>query len=257
MPPPPPGPRPRRDTAAAGATGAAAASPRSKREEILRTATAYFGENGYEATKLSDVAASVGIGSTALYHYFESKLHCLYVILADALGFFRSEFDRRTSEHEDYVDALVAVLRGSYELSDHDVLRNRVLVAEQGLVGVRRTSPREEEARSLARSRIRDVEFAWATFLVRGMEQGLLPEADPRLLTRALLGLYNSIWHWYRPRGPISLEEVTQFFLGRQLALLGLPPELADGGRRLHEARTGLAPAVPARARSRRRSAGG
>ena len=58
-------------------SGAAAVSSRSKREEILRTATAYFGENGYEATKLADVAAAVGIGSTALYHYFESKLHCL------------------------------------------------------------------------------------------------------------------------------------------------------------------------------------
>jgi TetR/AcrR family transcriptional regulator, cholesterol catabolism regulator len=209
-------------------TAVARASSRSKREEILRTATAYFGENGYESTKLADVAAAVGIGSTALYHYFESKLHCLYVIMADALEFFRSEFDRQTGAHEDYVDALVAVLAGSYELSDQDILRNRVLVAEQGLVGVPRTSAREEEARVLARARIRDVEFAWATFLVRGMEKGILTDADPRLLTRALLGLYNSIWHWYQPRGSISLDEVKEFFLRRQLAVLGLPPELAD-----------------------------
>ena len=209
----------------------ASASSRSKRDEILRTATAYFGEHGYEATKLADVAAAVGIGSTALYHYFESKLHCLYVIMADALEFFRSEFDRQTSAHEDYLDALLAALAGAYELTEQDVLRNRVLVAEQGMVGVPRTSPREEEARMLARARIRDVEFAWATFLVRGMEQGILPEADPRLLTRALLGLYNSIWHWYRPRGSMDLDDVKDFFLRRQLAVLGLPPELADGDR--------------------------
>ena len=234
------------------------ASSRSKRDEILRTATAYFGENGYEATKLADVAAAVGIGSTALYHYFESKLHCLYVIMADALEFFRTEFDRQTSAHDDYLDALLAVLAGSYELSDQDVLRNRVLVAEQGLVGVPRTSPREEEARTLARARIRDVEFAWATFLVRGMEQGIVPEADPRLLTRALLGLYNSIWHWYRPRGSISLDEVREFFLRRQLALLGLSPELADGDRSRQPALTTKSPSASRGTRStrgRRRSA--
>jgi AcrR family transcriptional regulator len=230
VPPTRSGPTPRRNS------GNAAASSRSKREEILRTATAYFGENGYEATKLADVAAAVGIGSTALYHYFESKLHCLYVIMADALEFFRSEFERETSAHDDYLDALLAVLAGSYDLSEQDVMRNRVLVAEQGLVGVPRTSPREEEARTMARARIRDVEFAWATFLVRGMEQGILPEVDPRLLTRALLGLYNSIWHWYRPRGSVSLEEVKEFFLRRQLAVLGLPPELADGDRSLRPA---------------------
>ena len=240
----------------------AAASSRSKREEILRTATAYFGENGYEATKLADVAAAVGIGSTALYHYFESKLHCLYVIMADALEFFRTEFERNTSAHDDYLDALLAALSGNYELSDQDILRNRVLVAEQGLVGVPRTSPREEEARTLARARIRDVEFAWATFLVRGMEQGIVPEADPRLLTRALLGLYNSIWHWYRPRGSISLDEVKEFFLRRQLAVLGLPPELADGDRSLRPAGAGKAASASrsgtsrSGARRRRRSAG-
>ncbi len=249
MPSPRPGPRPRANI------GSPAGSSRSKREEILRTATAYFGENGYEATKLADVAAAVGIGSTALYHYFESKLHCLYVIMADALGFFRSEFDRLTSAHDDYIDALMAVLRGAYDLSEQDVLRNRVLVAEQGLVGVRRESPREEEARVLARALIRDVEFAWATFLVRGMEQGLVPEADPRLLTRALLGLNNSIWHWYRPRGPIALNEVTEFFIRRQLAVLGLPPELADAGQPSAPTLLEKRPTASAGARAPRRSA--
>lgn len=250
MSPQPTGARARRDTGAAGG-----ASSRSKREEILRTATAYFGENGYEATKLADVAAAVGIGSTALYHYFESKLHCLYVIMADALALFRSDFDRHTTAHDDYLEALLAVLRASYDLSEQDVLRNRVLVAEQGLVGVRRTSPREEEARTLARAGIRDVEFAWATFLVRGMEQGVMPEADPRLLTRALLGLYNSIWHWYRPRGPIKLEEVADFFIRRQLAVLGLPPELLDGDRALRPVASDAKPASTRRARGRRRPA--
>ena len=239
--------------------GRAGVSSRSKREEILLTATRYFGENGYEATKLADVAAAVGIGSTALYHYFESKLHCLYVIMADAVGSFRSEFDRETSAHDDYLDALLAVLRGSFDLTEQDVLRNRVLVAEQGMVGVPRTSPREEEARMLARARIRDLEFAWATFLVRGMEQGIVPESDPRLLTRALLGLYNSIWHWYRPRGSINLDEVKEFFLRRQLAVLGLPPELADGDRSLESAaarRAASASRGARGARGRRRSAG-
>jgi AcrR family transcriptional regulator len=235
---PPPGTRRTRN---AGSPGP---STRSKRDEILRTATAYFGANGYEATKLADVAAAVGIGSTALYHYFESKLHCLYVIMADALEYFLTEFERVTGEHDDFLEALLAVLAASYDLSEQDVLRNRVLVAEQGLVGVRRSSPREEEARMLARARVRDVEFAWATFLVRGMEQGILPEADPRLLTRALLGLYNSVWHWYRPRGAVALPEVAAFFIGRQLAVLGLPPHLApsppgdqsaaDNGSRAH-----------------------
>jgi AcrR family transcriptional regulator len=221
-------PPPRHAVRNAQAKPRAAASSRSKRELILSTATAYFGEHGYEDTKWADVAAAVGIGSTALYHYFESKLHCLYVIMAEALEAFERDFERITSETGDYLDALVSVLRAAYDLSEQDVLRNRLLVAEQGLIGIPRQSRREEEARELARARTRDLEFAWATFLVRGMEQGHVPQADARLLTRAVLGLYNSIWHWYRPRGTMGLGEVADFFIRRQLAVLSLPAELAE-----------------------------
>jgi AcrR family transcriptional regulator len=203
-------------------------SSRSKRDEIVAKASEFFGREGYEDTKWADVATAVGIGSTALYHYFESKLHCLYIILAEALEDWRQNFERVTSEHSEYLEALVAVLRSGYDLDEAEVLRMRVLVAEQGLVGVPRKAPREEEARVLARDRTRDLEFAWATFLVRGMEQGLLPEADPRLLTRAVLGLNTSVWHWYRPKGAVPLQEVADFFVRRQLAVLGLPQELAD-----------------------------
>src|SRR5712692_648543 len=102
-------------------------SPRGKRDDILAVATTLFGRDGYEDSKWADVAASVGIGSTALYHYFESKLHCLYVIMADALEAFQDDFERLTSQHEDYLEALIAVLRSGYELGEHEVLRMRVL----------------------------------------------------------------------------------------------------------------------------------
>jgi AcrR family transcriptional regulator len=202
---------------------------RSKRDDILRAATEYFGRHGYEYSKWADVASAVGVGSTALYHYFESKLHCLYVITAEALEAQRKEFDRITHDADDYLTGLVAVLRSGYDLSEHEVLRNRVLVSEQALIGVHRPSPREEEARQLARARTRDLEVAWATYLARGMEQGVVPEADAQLLTRAVLGLHNSVWHWYRPRGPLGLDDLSDFMVRRCLAVLGLPPELADG----------------------------
>jgi AcrR family transcriptional regulator len=47
----------------------------AKRAEILDAATDRFGRDGYEDTKWADIAADVGVGPTALYHYFESKQH--------------------------------------------------------------------------------------------------------------------------------------------------------------------------------------
>jgi AcrR family transcriptional regulator len=203
----------------------------AKRAEILAAATERFGRDGYEHTKWADIAADVGVGPTALYHYFESKQHCLYVIMEQAIEDFHTRFAKLTARHGDPRVALDAVMRDCFALSDHDVLRNRLLVAEQGLMSGRRSSPREEQARQAARARTRDLEFAWASFLDRAMQDGAIPEHDPRLLTRAILGLYNSIWQWYRPNGAMALDRVAQFFSNRTLAMMGIAPDQSIGER--------------------------
>jgi AcrR family transcriptional regulator len=202
-------------------------SSRNKREEILQVATQLFGREGYEDSKWADVAAEVGVGSTALYHYFESKLHALYSIMADALEAQRLQFAELTKGDGDFLEKLVTVLRAGYDLSEQEVQRNRVLIAEQVLVGIHRTSPREEEARQRARAATRDLEFDWANFLSRGMAQGLIGEADPRMLTRAVLGLHNSVWHWYRPGGTVPLGELSDFYVERCLRVLGVAHDSA------------------------------
>ena len=149
--------------------------------------------------------------------------------MAQAVVDFRERFDRSLAENEDWTEALVSVLASNFELTEQEVVRNRLLVSEMGRIGIKRTLPREEAARSRARTVIRELEFAWGTFLARGMQQGLIPENDPKLMTRAVLGLYNSVWHWFRPGGTLAVEDVGRFIVGRQLAVLGCDPELGAG----------------------------
>jgi AcrR family transcriptional regulator len=202
--------------------------PGAKRERIIQVAVDFFGRHGYEQTKWADVATEVDIGSTALYHYFESKEHCLLEIMDRTLVEVEERFERIVASHDDWNDALLEALVSGFDLTDEDVLKLRVLAAQHHRVATPRSAPREEAARAGARARKRDLEYAWAAFLVRGMEQGALPRSDAQLLARALLGLYNSVWAWYRPGGPLGLRDVARFFVGRQLALLGLDPAMAD-----------------------------
>ena len=107
----------------------------AKRTEILAAATERFGRDGYEDTKWADIAADVGVGPTALYHYFESKQHCLYVIMDQAIEDFRSRFElierrrRRPAR-----GARVGHARTASTSPSTTSMRNRVLVAEQGLL---------------------------------------------------------------------------------------------------------------------------
>jgi AcrR family transcriptional regulator len=196
-------------------------SPRNKRGEIVAVATEYFGDNGYEDTKWADVAAAVGLGPTALYHYFESKQHCLFEILAEAVDDALAEFTRLNQG--EFPAAFAAVVRGGFERDDRQVRRARVLVAEQALVRHPSGAPREEEARRRAFALLKRYEASWRDLLAAGMAAGTIPAVDADLLTRAVIGAYNSVWHWYRPDGRLGLDEVADFYVPRLLALAGLP----------------------------------
>jgi TetR/AcrR family transcriptional regulator, cholesterol catabolism regulator len=196
-------------------------SPRNKRAEIVAVATEYFGENGYEDTKWAEVASAVGLGPTALYHYFESKQQCLFEILVEAVEDARGQF-LRLSEGE-FTVAYPAVLRGGFERSDREVRRARVLVAEQGLVRHQRPAPREEDARRRAFALLKEYEAGWRDLLAAGMREGAIPTVDADLLARVVIGTYNSVWHWYRPEGRLGLQEVADFYVPRLLTLAGLP----------------------------------
>jgi TetR/AcrR family transcriptional regulator, cholesterol catabolism regulator len=200
---------------------AARPSPRNKRAEIVAVATEFFGDNGYEDTRWADVATAVGLGPTALYHYFESKQQCLFEILVEAVEDARAEFLRHAEG--EFAEAFPAVVRGGFERTDREARRARVLVVEQGLVRRPRPAPREEKARRAAFSLLKEYEAGWRDLLVAGMAAGAIPTADAELLAHALIGTYNSVWAWYRPEGRLSLDQVADFYVPRLLAMAGLP----------------------------------
>src|SRR5437773_5542402 len=105
-------------------SGSPRPGPRSKRDQILEVATDYFGRYGYEETKWADVSAAVGIGPTALYHYFESKEHCLYEIMSRGIATTRERFDRIVTAESDWDRALVALLDAGFDLSATEVLEH-------------------------------------------------------------------------------------------------------------------------------------
>ncbi len=204
----------------------------TKRDEILAAAVARFSRDGYESTKWADIASDVGVGPTALYHYFDSKQHCLFVILDDAVQDALARFERITAAEPDFERAVKLVIADAFDVTVPDIQRLRVLEAEHGLLARRPSSaPERQRAKRAARAHTRDLELAWATFLERAMHAGAVRKSDPRLLARAVLGLYNSIWHWYRPEGIIPLEVVATFYSDKLLGVIGAEVPLSEGLR--------------------------
>jgi len=184
--------------------------PRSKRRMILDAAIDNFGQVGFEHTKWATIAGQVGIGQTALYHYFESKSHCLLTIMSPELERSVERARKAAVDHDAPDQKLRAAIASAFDVTAREALQARILLSHQDLLVAPRPSEREEAERQRARELVRQIEQEWAAILRQGMDEGIFPERDEMVMVRLVLGLVNSVWRWYRPQGPRSLEEVSE-----------------------------------------------
>jgi AcrR family transcriptional regulator len=184
-------------------------SPRSKRAVIIATAIDRFGEEGFEHTKWATIADDVGIGQTALYHYFESKVHCLLTIMRLELSASVERFRAATAAEPDPAAALVAAVASAYQASPRDALQRRILQNHMDLLATPRPSKKEEEERLVCRSLVQEIEQEWTNLVQRGIDDGAFRVTDALLTARMLLALVVGVWRWYRPGGEMSLDQIT------------------------------------------------
>ncbi|WP_213575317.1 TetR/AcrR family transcriptional regulator [Rhodococcus sp. USK13] len=184
-------------------------SPRSKRSLILSVAIDQFGKVGYEHTKWASIADEVGIGQTALYHYFESKAHCLLTIMRLELAESAERFTAATAETSDPVEALRAAVAVSLEASPTDALQRRILQNHMDLLATERQSVKEEAERLRSRELVAKIEQDWTDLITRGIKSGDFVDSDAHLQGRLVLALVISVWRWYRPGGKVTLDEIT------------------------------------------------
>lgn len=185
--------------------------PRSKRGVILDAAIDYFGEVGFEHTKWATIADQVGIGQTALYHYFESKVHCLLTIMTAELARSVERFESATADSASSDEALKAAVNAAFDVTSREVLQMRILQNHMDLLSTKRHSEKEEIERLKARALVKQIENNWISLVERGIAGGDFAKRDSRQSGLALLAMLVSVWRWYRSDGPVSLNDVRDF----------------------------------------------
>ena len=195
--------------------------PRSKRALILTAAIDSFGRDGYEHTKWATIADQVGIGQTALYHYFESKAHCLLTIMSMELDRSLERFREVTASAPGAREALEAAIAAAYDVTPREVLQMRILQSHMDLLAMPRPSEKEEAERQRSRELVRAIENEWTALLERGMKAKVFPKRDPRALASVVLAIIVSVWRWYRPGGRMTLDEVRELISGACLRVVG------------------------------------
>jgi len=173
-----------------------------RRSEVLLAAEKLFSERGFQATSVRDIAEAVDIKAGSLYAHIETKEDLLWAIVTSAADRFFEAVEPIVHSDVVPIEKLRRVITAHVKVVTSSTSAAAVYSTEWRHL----TDPRRREfaARRDAYEQI-----------VRGLvhdciRQGTLGDVDEKFATLLILSSINWIYHWYRPDGPMSPEEIAR-----------------------------------------------
>ncbi|WP_148611900.1 TetR/AcrR family transcriptional regulator [Nocardioides rubriscoriae] len=166
---------------------------------VLAAAIELFNRKGFQATSIGDIAESLHVTKSAIYHHVASKEQLLAEALDEALVELEATVAAAVAADGSAYDQLRGVVRRSVE----------VLVEHQPAVTLLLRVHGNSDTERAAQRRRRAIDAQLAALVRQAAQEGALRgDLDPDLVSRLLFGMVNSLVEWYRPSGPVSTEEV-------------------------------------------------
>ena len=177
---------------------------RPREAELHAAATRLFRQRGYHATSMQDLGEALGMNRGSLYHYSSGKDELLWAILNRALDLLDARVIPHLESDAPPADRLSDAIREHLRVAaDH--------ADELALIQI--------EMRALSAERQRDIidrrnsyEARWRATLEAGVADGSLRRFDVRLAGIGILSACNWFTQWYRPDGPMSVDDIADAF---------------------------------------------
>ncbi len=185
---------------------------------ILQAARALFAQQGFEATRMDDIAAAAGVSKGALYLHFKNK-DALVIALGEQIFMQELADYRRLLESPGAVEERLTLLTRAI-LSDLEERRALLpVIYEFFALGLRHPA-----ARQVLENYFRQSLEILSQVVQEGVARGELRAVDTRQATIALGALIDGtlLWKSYQPEAMDTAAVEAQIHFGLQLVLAAL-----------------------------------
>jgi len=174
------------------------------REDILEAAAQVFREKGFHGASMQDIAEAVNLQKASLYHHVSSKQEILLALLDRALELLLERISAISIQKIPADKKLQEMTRSYLHLLTQNTDLSAVLLFEH------RSLERKQHARHVPN---RDkFEALWRDVLTEGVAAKIFKCDNPALSARAILGILNWTITWYRPNGPLEIDEIADHY---------------------------------------------
>ncbi|MDB5556640.1 MAG: TetR family transcriptional regulator [Rhizobium sp.] len=201
----------------ATATGASRAStnPRKElvREQLIDIAANMFDKKGYAQTGMGDIAQAIGLGRSAVYHYFRNKEEILAALV---------EAEALTPSHQlqELIDDTTLTAAARLKRAVTEGIVRRLSSGSRFLFFSRLEAQIPEDMGLLYNQSRRHIYDFYVRCIDEGIKAGEFREVDPKIAAFAVIGMANWTSRWYSPNGPKSPQEIADIIA--DIAMQGL-----------------------------------
>jgi TetR/AcrR family transcriptional regulator, cholesterol catabolism regulator len=175
------------------------------RQQLIDAAAKVFAAKGYEAARLEDIAAELGMLQGSLYYHVSSKAALLRLVLG--------------TRFEEMISTLEGISTSS--ASPRDKLRQAIREQLRYIERYLPESPhwftdpydprRPDEDAEESREMLRRLRAAWKSIVQQGVAAGdLKDKVDPSVTVLFILGMTNYVARWYDADGPASIDDIAE-----------------------------------------------
>jgi AcrR family transcriptional regulator len=174
---------------------------KNRKTEIIDGAMKLFAQYGYHSTSLNDVASKIGVTKATLYYYFRSKEEIMRAILERSM---------------DRMDKAMDLDKSS--MSPKDKLRQFIQYhiiygsdgAELAKITFDQVNAFPKRMRAALTNKEKKVDALLQNILQQGIADGSIAIDDVKIASYAILGVCNWTYHWYKPEGRLTAEQIAQ-----------------------------------------------
>ena len=175
-----------------------------RREQIIDTSASVFAVRGFHGTSTIELCEANGLGKGALYYYIGSKEALLAAIhdrvMDEVIAGAERVVDAGGTPTEQLTALGAELLDVISRYPDHVWVFLHEFPALTG------------DNASQFRSRRHQYERVVESVIAAGVDSGEFRDVDPRLTSRAWLGMHNYTYLWMKPDGRLSAAEVAEQF---------------------------------------------
>jgi TetR/AcrR family transcriptional regulator, cholesterol catabolism regulator len=174
------------------------------REQLKCAAARLFRKQGFHGTSVAEIATAAWITKSSLYHHFPSKQALLAEILTDTASRVTPAVESIASADLPAAERLRAAARSHVVELIHDQDKVACFVEEGRFL-----EAEYRDAFVAARDRY---ERSFRRIFEDGIRRGEFRPMSVSLASLAVLGMCNSVVHWYKPGGHLDVDMVAEQF---------------------------------------------